>query len=246
MDCAHPAGEPCRPCARMRTRRWRHAQTDGQRKKIKEYDRNRRRAEKVSPSYERANARSYVRMYCARWGIKKKPCSGCSSPSASIHHPDPKKPTSFLWVCRVCLRDAARIKELVDAGVFEILARPLPPAQPPQQRPPVPAGVLARIAGGSGRVAEPKFAPLSANLYRAAEIQIGISLRQKRELQITTFAAYYLALLEPDDLEKVDAVGMSADLSDWRPYGDDMLDLSMINLYYRRRLAAHGRAQSGF
>jgi hypothetical protein len=51
---------------------------------------------------KRANARSYANVALKRGHIQRKPCEGCGSADAQMHHDDYDKPLEVRWFCRAC------------------------------------------------------------------------------------------------------------------------------------------------
>lgn len=51
---------------------------------------------------EKANARSYAKVYMERGKITKQPCVVCGSHESEMHHPDYGKPLFVVWICRAC------------------------------------------------------------------------------------------------------------------------------------------------
>ena len=49
---------------------------------------------------EKANARSYLRVYIKRGKIEKLPCLFCGNPNSEAHHQDYSKPLEVTWLCK--------------------------------------------------------------------------------------------------------------------------------------------------
>jgi hypothetical protein len=227
--CIHPRGEACRNCHRARTRRWRDAHAEV-RERARDYAKTTR---KTDPW---ANAKAYIATYIKRWDIPHERCAACNAPRAIAFPPDPTEPQAYFWLCRGCIAIKADVIPQMQAeGRLQRLRRP----EQTQRE------ALVRVPNGTaGKDPLTLGTPTTAVPGRvaAARVQLAIGARHN-PVNITTLATYYLALLDEEEELIIDRIGMTVDLARWRPYGIDDLDLSIINLFYRRRQREAARSR---
>jgi hypothetical protein len=182
------------------------------------------------------NAKAYLATYIRRWEIPHERCAACNSPRASAYPPNPQQPRTYLWLCRTCARLGKETTQpLIAAGRLQTLARP---ARPETQTPEPERGPTGRDP-----LAFDAIDPVLPTRLAAARTLTTIATRQGAA-SIITLATHYLGLLGEAERAHVERIGSTVDLTRWRPYGEDDLDLSLINLFYRRRQREISRART--